>query len=50
VGRPTMNAPLLFALQIGAISLMLSCAASHPPERVTVRVAAGFSDLRVSFS
>jgi hypothetical protein len=43
VSRPTMNVPLLFAVQIGSISLMLSCASSHPPKRFTVRVAAGFS-------
>jgi hypothetical protein len=43
VSRPTMNVALLFAVQIGAISLMLSCASSQPPERFTVRVAAGFT-------
>ena len=43
MSRPSMNVPLLFAVQIGAISLMLSCASSHPPERFTVRVAAGFT-------
>lgn len=43
MSRPTMNVPLLFAVQIGAISLMLSCASSNPPERFTVRVAAEFT-------
>ena len=37
------NVALLFAVEIGAISLMLSCAWSRPPERFTVRVATGFT-------
>jgi hypothetical protein len=35
--------PLLLAVQLGAISLMLSCASSRPPQRLTVHVAPGFS-------
>jgi hypothetical protein len=42
VGRRS-NVPLLLGVQIGALSLMLSCASSHPPERFTVRVQPEFT-------
>jgi hypothetical protein len=41
VTRPSC-VPLLLAIQIGAISLMLSCASSQPVQRLTVRVPSGF--------
>jgi hypothetical protein len=36
------NVSLLLAVEAGALSLMLSCGLSQPPERLTVHAASGF--------
>jgi hypothetical protein len=42
VGR-TSTVSLLLAVEVGALSLLLSCGFGHPPQRLTLRVGPQFS-------